>query len=538
MLKINPPKGGGIQVSEAEVINILQNRGVKQYDEDLVKKLVKKANGEYQKIGEMPLNVVNDSSASVQVSEGKMKAYLLISSPKSGGYDLEKDQIMSILKNNGVVVGINEDAINEFIDYPVYDKPILIAEGIKVKNGRDAAVEYKFNTSKKAEFQEHNGQVDFRSVNNITNVVVGQILAVKITATPGESGRTVDNELCYAKPGKDLQLPAIAGKNTTVTEDGLSIIAQTNGQVNLAGGKVVVDEVYVVNGDVNLKTGHIVFLGNVIVQGNVEDNFNVTAEGNIEIKGSVGKSRIEAEGDITVTQGIMGKGEAYIRAGKNLYAKFIENVKKVEVGEGVYIQDGIMHSYVDATKEICCVGKRATIVGGDLRAGELVKSSTIGSTSGTETIIEVGIDPKKRQELMEYTHEVENAYKELEQLDMNFNNLNSQKKQMRDKFPPEKEEILNKLGEDINHFNKIIAKASEEIEKLNTYLASLKNKSRVVAGKIVFPQVKVYIKSAMLQIKTEYKKVEFVLENEDINVLPYKDDGEAASGRGSAGRSR
>ena len=40
----------------------------------------------------------------------------------------------------------------------------------------------------------------------IQNVVTGQVLATKIPATQGENGRTVDGELIYAKPGKDLEL--------------------------------------------------------------------------------------------------------------------------------------------------------------------------------------------------------------------------------------------------------------------------------------------------------------------------------------------
>lgn len=521
-LKITPPSGDGVRVPDKEVYSLIAYRGVTGYDEAAVKKAIKETSSEYIKIGTMPLNIVNDSSASVQISSDKMKAYILLIPPKTGGYDLELDQIRSILKNNGVVIGIKDDALQGLIDYPVYDKPILIAEGIKVKNGRDATINYHFNTSKKVEFEEHNGQIDYKSINNIQNVVAGQVLATKVQATQGEAGRTVDGEMIMPKVGKDI--PLVEGKNTHITEDGLNIIAATNGQVNLFAGKVNVDEIFVVNGDVNLKTGHIVFLGNVVVNGNVEDNFNVTAEGNIEIKGNVGKCRLEAEGDIIVSQGIAGKGEAYIRAGKSLYAKYIEQVKKIEVSEGVYVQDAIMHSFVDATKEICCVGKRATIVGGDLRAGELIKSLTIGSASGTETVVEVGVDPKRRQQLTELTVENENAYKQLEQLEINFSTLKNQKKIMKDKFPPEKEEVYNNLSEEINKCNKIIKKTTEEIEEINKYLSLIKNKGKVIGAKVVYPQVKIYIKSAMLQIRNEYKKSEFVLENEEVNVVPYKDE--------------
>lgn len=519
ILKISKPIGKGKKASEKEVINIIESRGVTNYDITIVRKAIKECNEEYTRVGEMPINVVNDSSANVQISSDKMKAYLILTPPKPGGFDLELDELRNILKNNSVVVGIKEDILTRLIDYPIYNEPILIAEGLKTRNGRDAEVSYNFNTEKKIELHEEDGKVDFKNLNIVQNVVAGQILATKEPATEGEAGRTVTNEILPARPGKDIALAP--GKNTALTEDGLSIVSEKNGQVNILAGKVNVDEVLTIPGDVNLKVGNITFLGNVIIQGNIEDGFSVAAQGNIEVHGSVGKCNLDAEGDIIVSQGIMGKNEGTIRTGKNLYAKFIENVKYIDVGEGVHVQDGIMHSFIDATKEIACVGKRATIVGGRLRSGELVKSKTIGSTAGTETIIEVGIDPKKRQKMVELNEEREAAYKEIQLVEANFHNLENQKKQLRDKFPPEKLETYNKLKEEINHYNEIISKTNEEIEEINQYLSMLKNKGKIIASKVVHPQVKLYIKNAFLQIRTEYKKVEFVLENEEINVAQY-----------------
>ena len=177
-------------------------------------------------------------------------------------------------------------------------------------------------------------------------------------------------------------------------------------------------------------------------------------------------------------------------------------------------------------KKFVALGKRATIVGGDLRAGEFIKSLTIGSQSGTETIVEVGIDPSKRQQHVELTVENENAYKQLEELEINFSTLQNQKKQMRDRFPKEKEEMYQNLSEEIEKYKKVIQHTSEEIEEIQNYLRALKNRGKVIAAKIVYPQVKIYIKDVMLQIRTEYKKVEFVLESGEINVNQHKEEKE------------
>ncbi|HPO50527.1 MAG TPA: FapA family protein, partial [Spirochaetota bacterium] len=353
----------------------------------------------------------------------------------------------------------------------------------------------------------------------------------------------------------------------------------------LYAGKVTVEEVYTVAGDVNLKTGNITFLGTVIVQGNVEDGFSVKASGNIEIHGSVGKCVLEADGDIIISQGFMGKHEGTIRAGKNVYAKFIENAKKVDSSEGVYVQDGIMNSSIDATKEITCVGKRATIVGGRLRAGELIKSKTLGSTANVFTILEVGIDPKKRQRLDELNEERDKAYKEKEPIDTNLSSLDNirkgnkllytsieavsfasilkrlsveedrkflvsfyvkneennlfvlkddleseEKKRAKDivgkvgYLPGEKEELYQKLQEQTTKLQTIISRTEEEIDEIEKYLSQLKSNAKIVGSKIVYPGVKIYIKSAFLEIKTEYKKIFFYLQGTEVNVSPYTEE--------------
>ncbi|MCH5150880.1 MAG: FapA family protein, partial [Spirochaetales bacterium] len=251
VLKVTAPVKDGLPVDIQKVCHKLKARGFTEYDENVLKEIIDKAEGEYIKIGTMPMNFTNDSTADIQISETKMSAYIIIRAPGPGGYDLDMEQIRSILKNHDVIVGIKEDVITKILDYPEYDTPVLIAEGIKAVNGTDASITYHFRTSKKREFQEqNNGQIDFKSMNNIQNVTAGQILATKNQATNGELGRTVTGEIIYNKPGKDLVLQE--GKNTKVSEDGLNIIALINGQVNFTAGKVNVDEVYIVQCDVNL----------------------------------------------------------------------------------------------------------------------------------------------------------------------------------------------------------------------------------------------------------------------------------------------
>ena len=131
---------------------------------------------------------------------------------------------------------------------------------------------------------------------------------------------------------------------------------------------------------------------------------------------------IDAEGDILVHQGIAAKTEGKVRCGKSLYSKFIEHAH-VDAGEYVVVTDGIVHSYVDANKMILCQGKRAQIVGGRLRASEEINSKILGSVAGTETLLEVGYDPRSKERLVALEEEKRVVEKSLEEVDLNIKTL-------------------------------------------------------------------------------------------------------------------
>ncbi len=124
----------------------------------------------------------------------------------------------------------------------------------------------------------------------------------------------------------------------------------------------------------NYSTGNINFIGTVIVEGRIEDNFTITATGDIIIKGNVGKSTLEAAGNIVIDGGIIGKNEAIIKAGKNVYAKFIESAN-VTAKQSITCRKMIMHSNIIAGVSVKVIGggERGALIGGNTKAGESVQ---------------------------------------------------------------------------------------------------------------------------------------------------------------------
>jgi uncharacterized protein (DUF342 family) len=297
-LKVTSPVGNGRKVYLAAAIQVLNNKNINDFNSDMVEQLVNDAGGEYIKIAEYKNQPQNDSMANVEVDDAEMRVYITVIPPGEGGADIKYDVYISLLKQNRVYHGINEEKLTALSDNPIYREKVEVAEGTKPINGKDAYIKYNFETDQtKIQLKEGaNGKVNFKELNIVQNVVQNQPLAKKIPPENGTNGKTVTGKILYAKSGNDIPLPL--GTNVHVGDDGDSILSDINGQVILANGKINVEPVLTIEGDVNLKTGNIIFLGTVIITGNVEDGFSVKAAGNIEVRGTVGKAEIDAEGDI------------------------------------------------------------------------------------------------------------------------------------------------------------------------------------------------------------------------------------------------
>jgi len=519
MLKVIPPRGKGSRVRIEDVLTNISTRGISEFDKSKVAKIIRDSENEYVKIADWVSNERNDAKVIVEVSDDEMKAFMTIIPPKPGGRDPDIDDVLEVLGDQGVVVGIKQDVISGSLEDDVHNVPVLVAEGQKPQNGDEAKINYNFRIEKKVRLQEdEKGQMNFKDLDLVENVVAGQLLATKTPPTEGKEGRTITNRILTAKNGNDV--PLNPGKNTELSPDGMSIIATINGQVVLFNNKVNVEPIYEVKGDVDIHTGNILFLGTVIVKGSVEDGFSIKAAGDIEIMGSVGKCLLDAEGDVHIKQGCMGKLGGNIKAGGSVWAKFLEQIN-VTAGKNVFVQDGIMHCQVDATEKVVCFGKRATIVGGRIRAGEVVNTKTLGSVSFTETIIEVGVDPKSRQRLFEVDKEKTEVDLSLEKLNANISTLQSQKK-VRRNFGEEKEELLSKMLASREELTIRLSEITEEMNELKSYLKLLKTIGKISVSKGVFPGTRIAIKDTYYDVTNEFKYVTFVLDSGRIRIRKYE----------------
>ncbi|MBP5451583.1 MAG: FapA family protein [Treponema sp.] len=511
-LKVILPVGNGKPVKPADVQIEAKRPDTREINEDLIKQLCKEGtNGDYTEIGSFTRIPAGDAIFAVDITKDEMSATITATPPAMSGSEISTDAIKQKLRIQGVVAGIDEEKIMAFVDNPVYNIPYEVAHAIMPVDGRDAYIAYQFETDRtKMRLTENKtGQVDFKELNLIQNVVEGQPLAQKMLPQQGKGGKTIMGRYLEAKNGKDINIPL--GVNVKLDTDGLTVLAACNGEVLLQGDKICVEPVREEKG-VNIKTGNVTFMGTVIVRGNVEDGFNIKADGNVEIYGAVGNCRIEAGGDIVISQGVSGRHEGFISTPKSVWAHHVENAK-VEAGEYVIINDSIVNSEVTAMKKIVLKGKRAQIVGGHLFATEEITAKNIGSPAGgTETVLEVGLDPRAKKRLLELQDTQTKMVTELEEVERNIAHLEEQRK-IRRTLPKEKEENLNALITRKQEINTLSQQMTEEINQIETRLRDLKVVGKVNASGTVYAGAKIFVRDEKDEVKTEVKSVTFYWEN-------------------------
>ncbi|MBP5358738.1 MAG: FapA family protein [Treponema sp.] len=511
-LKVILPVGNGKPVKPADVQIEAKRPDTREINEDLIKQLCKEGtNGDYTEIGSFTRIPAGDAIFAVDITKDEMSATITATPPAMSGSEISSDAIKQKLRIQGVVAGIDEEKIMAFVDNPVYNIPYEVAAAIQPVDGRDAYIAYNFETDRtKMRLTENKtGQVDFKELNLIQNVVEGQPLAQKMLPQQGKGGKTIMGRYLEAKNGKDINIPL--GVNVKLADDGVTVLAACNGEVLLQGDKICVEPVREEKG-VNIKTGNVTFMGTVIVRGNVEDGFNIKADGNVEIYGAVGNCRIEAGGDIVISQGVSGRHEGFISTPKSVWAHHVENAK-VEAGEYVIINDSIVNSEVTAMKKIVLKGKRAQIVGGHLFATEEITAKNIGSPAGgTETVLEVGLDPKAKKRLLELQDTQTKMVTELEEVERNIAHLEEQRK-IRRTLPKEKEENLNALITRKQEINTLSQEMTEEISQIETRLRDLKVVGKVNASGTVYAGAKIFVRDEKDEVKTEVKSVTFYWEN-------------------------
>jgi hypothetical protein len=393
----------------------------------------------------------------------------------------------------------------------------VVARGVQPQPGRDAVVQIdeRLTLAGGLPAIRDDGTVDFFSLSLVRNVAEGTVLIQKEPPTKGVNGLAVTGAQIPAPDGKDHVFKP--GKGARVSLDGLSLIADVAGHAVMArDGVVSVSPIFEIMGDVDTAVGNIDFVGTVVVRGSIHSGFTVRAGQNVEVWGGIEGAVVEAGGDITVRYGIQGAGRGRIVAGGRVQCKFLENAD-LRCRRDLLVVDGILHSRIRSGGKVQVVGRRGSIMGGQVKAAEEISTRYLGTPQATLTEVEVGTAPELRDELDQIRKDLSDAQENLRKSQQIVSLLREQEARQPALMNDTKRQALMRALRSQYHFQGLIEQYGARKTALEEAMQSV-NAGRIRVLETVYPGARVMIGNQHYLVVDDLQFVSFYLHDHEITL--------------------
>ncbi|MBU3182989.1 flagellar assembly protein A [Clostridium psychrophilum] len=291
----------------------------------------------------------------LKTSKDKMEAYISITYKPSITYKLKDskpansilldfDAKEEIMPPKFTEIEINKELLNNNIKYGILKmsiikcvknceiKELLIASGKKNIKAINDRVEIKYKSMDNQKIKNHDDDdddeqvIDYKAIGSVLGVEKGQVLAILYPGKNGVNGINITGKNIETKIAKRIKLAT--GEGCKI-ENGNTVVATTQGRPASRGSTFFVYKTHKIIGDVDLKTGNIKFVGDIIISGNVHEGMKVQAGNSILIKNNVAEAEITASGDVVVKHNVI---HSSIAAGKEdvLILEYLSDLKSMK----------------------------------------------------------------------------------------------------------------------------------------------------------------------------------------------------------------
>lgn len=326
---------------------------------------------------------------------------------------MNADYLKYLLKTHNIIYGLVND-----IDIEIFlrmasaknRRAFPIAKGRPPKQGRNALIKYFFEDENVRFGKElASGRFDYRERGEILNVTPGTLLAQKIPLIPSIKGSTVTG-IEIANP-VTLDFNLSCGKGATLSKDGLTVTAEVNGRPDLTlGGRISVMHDKTVEGNVDFRTGNIIFNGDVNVSGSLMPGFSVTAQ-NFTVN-DIEEGQVNIENNIIVKNNIIN---AKINAGGNLLVAQSMKNSTVSARGDVVIEKEIIDCTITTSGKV--IISRGRIVTSTIHAAKGIEAKDIGNATSLPCNLFPGADDHANDTINKFNQQIDSQRKSLDELD-------------------------------------------------------------------------------------------------------------------------
>lgn len=243
------------------------------------------------------------------------------------------ETIKRFLKENSIVYGYLDDAITYFSEKRPSDY-VVIAKGTPSTPPKDGYIDFKIGLeTEKIQTDESDIRIDYRKRFFIPSVKEGDLLAEKIAGELGIPGRKVTGEEIPVNPPREVEM--VAGKGAELSTDGRYVYAIEAGRPMQKNKEIIVEPVFEVAGNVDLKQGNVTFSGDILIKGDVQPNFEVNAGRQLDIRGIVTRAKVRSRssmiigGNVISSKLIAASSQTPYPEIIKLYAKIIATLRKL-----------------------------------------------------------------------------------------------------------------------------------------------------------------------------------------------------------------
>lgn len=437
---------------------------------------------------------------SLSISQDKMMATLMLACTEDDLRERKEyfvAEILKVLHENQVSDGLLLDVLQGNL---IPQTEIIIAKGTESINGEDAVVTYYTLSDRKPTIRQ-DGKADYYDMNFIDEVKKGAWLGEKTPPTNGTPGKTVTGEMVVPRKGRDFRLMFDRKTVEEVEEENKVVLrARIDGVVAFKDGKIAVGDHLMINDDVGVSTGNIIFDGSVTIKGIVHPGFSVKATKDISILGEMGLSGIKLissqGGDIFIKGGLFGQGESTVKAGKNIFIKHANDCTLI-AKEDIHIGYYSIGSNLKA-RHILADEQKGKIIGGKIEAMGKISSAVIGNRMERKTWIYIEgfnrrmLEDELLEQLTEYKKELA-AYETLKSRVEAFENS-----------PLKKDEIvhLRNLERELENKFSYISKVDERC-KYVANLLEVKGEGELDIKRTAYPETYIEIKRVKKKITSK-----------------------------------
>lgn len=332
------------------------------------------------------------SRFAVEIAPNRMEAWIRIDDPDDT-LPVTTEEVLAALEEKKIACTDDVQACAAaFVEAEAErkDKPkrFEIAKGKPPVEGCDAEFVWAEQFDQNAADWQDDAPINYYTLNSIVTVEADTSIG---RITPPVSGTDGVDVLGDSIKPKGRPVDIEVDNTVKATDDGSGTVLSTvAGKVVFKNNKLWIDEVLEIPGDVDFESGNIEAVVNVHVKGTVRDLFEVKSKKSISIFGAIEAAVVEAEEDVVVRGGILGRGKGHVRAGGGITAKFCDEADISATGD-IKITRELMNSRVRCESKL--FAEHGSVIGGAIYAREGVDVASLGSDACVPTCITVGIRP-------------------------------------------------------------------------------------------------------------------------------------------------